>query len=364
MASKRNGGTKYFEFHWTIENFSIWWQRTSCVFPSPSFVVNEMENTKWNLWMKHKELHNKYRIAIYLNREKDSIDLDISLGFRFTLLAEDETVLISSPKAENCVFQKGTSFAFHLGADELNRYIEMQTTHPCNIKAVCRMWYGEGELIDIGNCFGLTRFEIETFCFSWTINDFSYLNSDKNAKVLIKSHLNKPLMTFILYLTKEEKSGKEILNIDIMTHQNTRIATFESSIQDVDGNKHFCGKEDYDVQGKGKIGTFKLKQTKQELVESKNIFLKDNFLSLNCECTICTGIYYATNEKHDFGVISSDSRTEIFKSTPRIPSSNLQNDLMSMTAILIVGPWSSGSDSQSDIIGLLGSDSQSVSLVL
>ncbi|GIY94969.1 hypothetical protein CEXT_283371 [Caerostris extrusa] len=115
-----------------------------------------------------------------------------------------------------------------------------------------------------------------------------------------------------------------------MSHQNTKIVTFETSIQDVDGNDHLCGKEDYSVQGKRKIGTFKLKQTKQELDDSKNIFLPNNVLSLNCECTICTGVYLVINEKHDFGVISSYSRTEIFKSVPKPPRSNLQDALMSM----------------------------------
>ncbi|GIY73972.1 TD and POZ domain-containing protein 1 [Caerostris darwini] len=280
--------------------------------------------------MKRKKHDNKYAIAIYLKRGKDDIDLDIALDFQFALLAEDETVLILSTTAETCIFTKKTLNGFYLRADDIKRFIEKQTTHPCNIKVVCRMWYGEGKLIDIGNCFSLTRLEIETFCFSWTIKDFSSLNFYKKAKVLIKSHLNKPLMTFILYLTNEAESANEILNIDIMTHQNTRIATFESSIQDVDGNKHFCGKEDYSIQGKGKIGTFKLKQTKQELDDSKNIFLPNNVLSLNCECTICTGVYLTINEKHDFGVISSDSRTEIFKSLPRIKSSSLQDALISM----------------------------------
>ncbi|GIX70235.1 TD and POZ domain-containing protein 1 [Caerostris extrusa] len=155
--------------------------------------------------MDEKNEHdNKCRIVIFLNKEKDGIDLDIALNFQFALLAEDETVLISSPTAENCIFQeRKTFFGFHLGADEIKK--------------------------------------------------------------------------------RERKNWN-----------------------------------------------FKLKQTKKELVESKNIFLKDNVLSLNCECTICTGVYLVTNEKHDFGVISSDSRTEIFKATPRIPSSNLQNHLMSM----------------------------------
>ncbi|GIY73974.1 speckle-type POZ protein B [Caerostris darwini] len=280
MASKRKGGTKYFEFHWTIENFSFWFQRSPCSVASPSFVVNEMENTKWKLWMWPKKRDEEYKIAIYL--EKDDTGSDTELKFQFELLAEDETVLISSPKAETCILKKGNLCGFSQDVDEIKRYIERQTTQPCNIKAVCRMWYGEGKLIDIGKCFGLTRIQSETFCFSWAIKDFSYLNSDKNAKVFIKSHLNKPLMTFILYLTKEEESANEIINIDIMSHQNTKIVTFETSIQDVDGNKHFCGKEDYSVQGKGKIGTFKLKPTKQELDDdSKNNFLPNNVLSLN-----------------------------------------------------------------------------------
>ncbi|GIY22219.1 hypothetical protein CEXT_230901 [Caerostris extrusa] len=73
----------------------------------------------------------------------------------------------------------------------------------------------------------------------------SNLNYDDNVTLLMKSDSDDPLMAFNLSLLKKEQSESEIIVIDIIAHRNVKHVNFESHIEDADGDKHLCGKEDF-----------------------------------------------------------------------------------------------------------------------
>ncbi|GIY16885.1 TD and POZ domain-containing protein 1 [Caerostris darwini] len=328
MATKVNSGMKYFVFTWTVKNFSYWWQRSPDRIVSPTYIVNAIENTKWKL-CTYKKNNDNEKISLLLNREEDNYSSDIVLDYELAILAADESTLVTGTK-EDQTFKKGFGFGFSLSAIEINKLIEKQTKLPCHFKVRCRMWYGKGKLMEVGHCFALTRFQVEKFCFNWVIKDFSNLNYDDNVALLMKSDSDDPLMAFNLSLLKKEQSESEIIAIGIIAHRNVKHVNFESHIVDADGDKHLCGKEDFIFCGTGKVGSFELNRTKQTLMDIKNNYLKDNTLSLNCECTLSGGKMYETIEKNHFGVISTDSEIEVFKSKLVHPSSDLQDALMFM----------------------------------
>ncbi|GIY94970.1 hypothetical protein CEXT_283381 [Caerostris extrusa] len=60
-----------------------------------------------------REVHAQLRV------QRDDTGSDIELKFQFELLEEDETVLISSPKADTCIFKKGNLCGFSQDVDEI-----------------------------------------------------------------------------------------------------------------------------------------------------------------------------------------------------------------------------------------------------
>ncbi|GIX69892.1 speckle-type POZ protein B [Caerostris extrusa] len=94
MSLRDGDGRNCFTVIWKIENMSYCWQRTHEGILSPTFVVDSMGATKWNLWLVPRDGEDGNSIGYYLYRDRncsggDTIDVDYELSF----LAADGSVL-------------------------------------------------------------------------------------------------------------------------------------------------------------------------------------------------------------------------------------------------------------------------------
>ncbi|GFU07237.1 speckle-type POZ protein A [Nephila pilipes] len=177
MASTDKNNSKCFLFTWIIENFSYCWQKKGERIISPSFIVETMERTKWNLWLYPAGESDDEYINLFLHRLEDSKgSCVIKIEFEFSLIAENESPL-KSTSVLNSSFGKGSNWGlpkfekrkiFQL---QKRRYLPKDTLTIC-----CKIWSCTGMKQD-GRCVARTRIGIERRSFVWTVKQFSSLGS-------------------------------------------------------------------------------------------------------------------------------------------------------------------------------------------
>ncbi|GFS77621.1 TD and POZ domain-containing protein 1 [Trichonephila clavipes] len=247
-------------FDWEIENFSYCFQKENETIVSPEFFAESIEKTYWNLGLYPKS-QNGY-VSYYLRRkaiEEEPSDIDIYCDFIF--LNKNNSVL---------------------------RQI-------CNAKFIFTKVQVEEKLRKITNVveqFGRTVIRVDQKSFDWSIAEFSNMKLDEKKSLSIKLSSTGNFLSLDLFLSAGEYSEKIILVGISSALKSIKFVTLKLLLKDTKGNMVECGQKEF---YSGKAKNFKIIPlifTKNKLFRKKDLYLKDDKLSLCCVCAFTTGIAY------------------------------------------------------------------------
>ncbi|GBM04521.1 TD and POZ domain-containing protein 3 [Araneus ventricosus] len=332
MAHEEND-EKCITIFWKIENITYISEKFDGNINSPSFVLDVMDETTWNLELYARgEEESRDYIGIYLKREEDaSATANIELLCKLAVIGKDGSV--QEADMFECSFLKGEGY----GGLEFVRRQEIYGTKrsvflPQDTLTVrCRIWKkGESILQDV-RCFVRTRIGVEKSSFLWNLENFNTLALEKKISRVIKSPMNDvPLMSVDMFVTAGVNCDEIIRFVLSLQDKTIKYSTFRLSLVDVSGNKVECNQEEFwfDEQCESKKFTFCL--TRKKLLANKKLLLPNDVLTLHWECAFSKGIVLEEIEEVQYGCTSSEvkiSDTHKVNNDKILPSNSLTDNV-------------------------------------
>ncbi|GBO16393.1 Speckle-type POZ protein [Araneus ventricosus] len=321
MAREDDVKRKCFTFIWKLENASYCWQSNLECIASPSFTVDEIQETNWKLGLRPSI--ERDNIGFFLQRQVDnksaeSVAIDCELAF----LASDGTALHALKRKSVEIRKCGVTGSFEFVSRKEVFVVRRSVFLPQDTLTVrCRMWKSVGGMSKDVQCFARTRIAVEKRSFLWKIEHFSTLKEDKKETYEIKSHGNdERLMSLELFLTRGLVSDETVRFKMIPNYQNMKMCTFQLSVVDASKNTVKCFQHEFRYRDPCGSKDFIRFCTKSELLEKKSTYLPNDVLSLRCECAFSCGSMLqeieATNsecnvaEKKNSSNLNSDKENE------------------------------------------------------
>ncbi|GFY38099.1 hypothetical protein TNIN_398211 [Trichonephila inaurata madagascariensis] len=110
MATPNSNNKITCTFLWKIENFNYLWLKYCQRIKSPVFVVHELENTEWVMYLYPRGGWSTDHMEFFLHRKHDGSKIeDIDICYELTFLSESGKILWSS-LVTKCAFGKGASW--------------------------------------------------------------------------------------------------------------------------------------------------------------------------------------------------------------------------------------------------------------
>ncbi|GFV29795.1 speckle-type POZ protein B [Trichonephila clavipes] len=168
-----------------------------------------------------------------------------------------------------------------------------------------------------------TRVAIQRRSFHWDIEKFSTIGYNDTKHLGITSITNEVLMTVDLCLTGGQLDEEKIeIGIHIFD-PNAKYVTFKTFVSDYDGQFSNCEMKEFVWEGCEIKGTLTLLLSKKQLQSTEPgmaKYLKNDVLTLYCECVFSTGIASETIESVDSEVISLKSDSQTVQKERRLPT--------------------------------------------
>ncbi|GFT73100.1 TD and POZ domain-containing protein 5 [Nephila pilipes] len=289
-------------FLWDIENYSYTWENRSNCLESLMFNVDSIESILWKLLL-FRSVNSKEKECMTYNFFGCCNDRSNGIQVEWELITstEDGTVLKSGKKPRqdfvsglfmNCgVFEK---------QDVTITTKEAPIPSQDTLWIRCRMWRTDGKAATPKTVFARTALRVKKRTFLWDIKRFSSLTSGEKVDFVNDSESKHDVVTFAIGVNEEDYVCIYIRFLD----KNLRILKFQSFITDTKGIKIDCGKYEIFPGEINKEGMCTLRLTKQHLLDSKNLYLKNDVLSLSCECSWCDGYAFNGIESIESGITS------------------------------------------------------------
>ncbi|GFU66278.1 kelch-like protein 6 [Trichonephila clavipes] len=294
MAGEISDGYEFILW-WNIQNYHYSWHKCLEEFESPIFTTTSMDSTKWHLCLCPLHIENENYIGFYLHREEDDKGPEkIEIEYILEFVGSDGSVLKERYYAKHAFEKERMSwgcktFALRSAVLQLekDRFLPLNT-----LTARCRMRRCENRSQECVQMCAKTVINVEKMSFIWAIEKFSSLKIDQNIPFEMKSLSKEVLMSFGLFLREGQHSDDSIF-IDIKCFiKNYKYFLFKVFLMDDSGKKTECQQRGFWYSKHEKNKMFNLSVSKKELLEKKSLYLKDDTLSLNCECIFPTGISF------------------------------------------------------------------------
>ncbi|CAL1262216.1 unnamed protein product [Larinioides sclopetarius] len=331
MARNDRGRRKCFTFIWKLENPHYCWHKKGRGISSPTFIVDEIEESKWKLKLLPRCGPNGNVVGLYLLRLTDNNTVNVEIDSEIAFLAMNGEVLFSGRCTKRTFGKENCRFLCNAKREDVFPERRSFFNFRDTFTARCKIWKNEGEISKDVQCTARTRISVLKTSFVWNIKNFSALELEKNYVYDIKSlEDNRKLMSLCLFIKRNQQISFTIS----LENPEIKFYTFDlSAINDagdtIEGLRDgiWCNSPD---QFKQKS----LSLWKKKLMEKKNIFLPNDVLSLKCKCAMSFGtasegieeisfdcIAFAGNEmdnccsdKEDIVSVSESVLTESFKS--------------------------------------------------
>ncbi|GFQ63899.1 TD and POZ domain-containing protein 1 [Trichonephila clavata] len=319
--SGENSDEEYeFIMGWNIENYLYCWQRYGEELHSPLFTATSMKNTKWRLSLNPVGDTKKNYIGCYLNREEDDGPESIEVYYVLEILGIDGSVLgkKNEGKHEFIIdeYMGDSSFV------EWTRVLQFEKNNfsPLNTLTVCcKMRRCENRSKECMQMFAKTVINVEKMSSIWDIKQFSSLKLEQRIPFVMKSMSKEVLMKLNLFLCEGRRSD-EIIFIDFdCVNKKMKYFYFKVFLIADGGNKIDCNQRDFWCKENEKNWMFSLRLTKMDLLGKKDLYLKDDILSLYCECVFPTVISFE-------GIVSTKFEVIIPLSVPKVNIIGKQSD--------------------------------------
>ncbi|GBM86304.1 hypothetical protein AVEN_207995-1 [Araneus ventricosus] len=291
MARANQSERKCFTFLWVLQNADFCWQEQKERIESPSFVVEELEGTKWKLWLYPRGILTE-DVALFLIRDEDTTGAEyVKTEYDLAFLDSDNKVLKSIDKVE-VSFHKDHRLMGHPTVMQSNEFDDGMPKFMSNeaITVRCRIWKCVGEFSDNMICRSCNRIYVEGTVSVWRIKNFSSLDTGKECIHEIKSmRTGEHLMSLKLLPCKLNSAP---FQCDITPRKHAIKSCKIGFVPLVaSGQLGFILEGFYKFDVPGKTQKFvKHPSFKGRLMEDKHLFLPNGVLSLLCICKFCYGV--------------------------------------------------------------------------
>ncbi|GFT37838.1 hypothetical protein NPIL_279841 [Nephila pilipes] len=304
----------WFTVLWNIENFSYCWQKTGEHINSPTFVVESTESTKWCFQLYPRGYRNEnfstYYVISHCNIESEGNRTEWELA----ILAEDGSVLARNERgrpiidANGCFLFRSFAELKHVTKTKREAFLSRDT-----LRIRCKVWRTDGRTVTPSTFVARTVLSVKTINFLWIIERFRSLESDHKVLCVNRKGVG---ANFNIGVDEENNIMILIEPFD----SNTKFFTFKSYIIDRNGIMIDFGKREY---WPSQINSYSLPFTKQICLDEENLYLRTDFLSLNCKYAWCDGIVSEEIKHYYIGIISPLDRNSII---PKACSSYADTD--------------------------------------
>ncbi|GBM70060.1 TD and POZ domain-containing protein 4 [Araneus ventricosus] len=297
-----NSGKKEYSFLWFIENYSYCGRNLKEKLVSPEFMPEGQEGTSWSILLHPGYLKDKRGElnSVYLKRSAhDAGPESFSLKLEISVITENGSTLYS----EECEhkFRKGAKRGFHplLDMDEL--YVRKNTEYlPRDTLGVrCRMWKGEGNVQNVGQCSARTRIGIQKISFLHRVKNFSAFKLYEENTIQIPSHSKTGYLLSSSLSVCHAMAGNEPVIVEIFPFDSNYFLWRKTlSLLDISGNNIEFGDVDYRFFVEAQQIEKRYKSfTRRFIMNNRNEYLPNDELSLLCECTFATGVEFEKIEE-------------------------------------------------------------------
>ncbi|GFQ72003.1 TD and POZ domain-containing protein 5 [Trichonephila clavata] len=305
MATPNYGIKSTCTFLWKIKNFNFLWMKTSQKIESPVFVVYGLKNTEWVMHLYPRGCSSADNVGFYLHR-KDSGSSStgkIDVYFELAFLSESGEIICSCRSAQ-LTFRKCSSRGFDSFKSREDVFVTHKSRYlPFNtLTAQCKIWNCDKKVAVDKYYLAGTCVTVQQISFHWHIEKFITIGYYDTKHSVIRSITNEILVRFDLYLTGEQL-GEEVIEIGIHVFDPNKkylfLKTFVSTSNGIFVN---CGMKEFVWDGCEKKGTLTFLFSKERL--QRESYLKNDVLTLFCECIFSTGMVSETIQTIDFAIDS------------------------------------------------------------
>ncbi|GFW75339.1 TD and POZ domain-containing protein 1 [Trichonephila clavipes] len=295
--------------NWEIQNFSFSWQKEKEGILSPGFWAESIENTLWTLTVFPIGKHGDC-IGLFLRRGNDDEGpMQIDIFYDITFLKANGSVLCKYRGDRS--FENGTIFGSYqfMAREDLNLPHDILTVR-------CRLRRNRKKITSFVEQFARTVIRVDQKSVDWNISQFSNMELDEKKSISITLTSVEDLMSLDLFLSAGECSEKTILVSISSSLKSIKFVTVKVNLKDTEGNMVVCGEKKFYRGNEEDFKIIPLIFGENKLLRKKDLYLKDDQLSLCCVCAFTTGIVHEGIRRTISG--NFDSRDENTKILPDI----------------------------------------------
>ncbi|GFS75541.1 TD and POZ domain-containing protein 3 [Nephila pilipes] len=276
---------------------------------SPELTVDSMEDSEWRLCLAPRGPIDNNSIGFFLDRLPRKGPEYIEVEFVLAFLAKDDSVL-EMKQIEKCRFTSSDYDTYKGHYEFVNRddvlKIRKEAFLPHDtLRALCKIWRLDKKVAESTRIFARTIIVVERRYFVWNIKKFSTLKPNQKTTFVIRSISQEVLMTFNFALNCEQCGEDKIIVGIASSFKNVKFLTFECFVLDTAGGKADCVLYEFLPDDLTRGVSFPLLLTKRNLLNNKSLYLKNDILSLSCECAFSTGSDYQRIERINSGIEAS-----------------------------------------------------------
>ncbi|GFR00873.1 TD and POZ domain-containing protein 3 [Trichonephila clavata] len=298
MARKHIESENWTTFLWDIENFCHFWNKYFGHISSPAFEVNLIEEISWNIRLFHS------------NRFKNTIICELGAsrvrGSQYTVVEYDSAILAE----DGSVLQMYERIIFNVDAEADTSEFNVREADLSRdtLRLRCRVRRTDGKAMTPATYFARTALSVKKRNFLWEIERFSSFEPDQKVTHAIRSNVEENEMTLKIKVNTE---GKIMIFIDSY-EPKIEFLKFQSFIIDTNRSKVDCEKYE-NISGHFRLHEIcVLPFTQKCLMQNQHLYLKNDVLSVYCECSWCDmSSLTGTVERIDFGISPPWIRDEI-----------------------------------------------------
>ncbi|GBM68898.1 hypothetical protein AVEN_117469-1 [Araneus ventricosus] len=221
-------------------------------------------------------------------RKESRVPLNFLVGYELSFLHEDGSPLHSIKVSSADFNYKNKSVQLWLHHDEIleNKGASLAED---TLSVRCRIWTADTPIQEMVRYFAETEIKVQRCTLTWHILAFSDLKPGKKRTEFVNMLTGNPCIYFSLFL---DKWNSFIFEIFVLDPKFVELCKCQIFLVDVSGKKLKCGR--FEVLTIGKTTDpdwkFHLSLTKRNLMETKELYLPNDTLTLQCEAAFATGI--------------------------------------------------------------------------
>ncbi|GFR19175.1 tdpoz3 [Trichonephila clavata] len=317
------GSENWTTFFWNVENCNSIWNKYGGIIYSPTFEVNSIEKFHWNIQLYSHGNIDDNLISYFLHGNSFSGEEECVLEYDLAILAEDGSVLEISKRERIYVDEEDTWIV--VSPEDMPIIGTGAVTSRDTLRLRCRLQRTDGKDAKPATFFARTVLSVKKRNFLWGIERFSSLKPGHKVTCAIRSHEEENEMTLSIQVNTV---GKIMIFID--SYEKMEFLKFQPFIINTNGRKVNCGKYEK-VSSEFKKGAIcTLPFTKKYWMLNHDSYLKNDVLSLYCECSWRDGSpSTGTIERIDFGISSPCIGDEVSSKSYTSPAETSQLDKIS-----------------------------------